>query len=407
MTFDVIILGGGPNGLATALALGGHRLNHPLRVLLLDVRDPKIIPNDSRGTAITQATQAMFSALGVWDHLKEQACEMRDVIVTDGKGSHQGRASLLTLATASDEAASASMVENRTLVRGLLSAVEQSPNISLQGSFAFDRFETSTARITVHAQSADSHSAPLLIAADGRNSRVRTQANIKVTTQDYKQTALSFAITHDLPHQSIAEEHFSPDGVFAVLPLAGDASSIVWGTSADEAQWLMSLDEVAFNTELQHRMGDRLGKVALRSTRGAYPLVMQLAEHFVAPRIALLGDAAHAIHPLAGLGLNLGFKDAASLADVLFEALSRGEDIGSHAVLERYQQARRFDTMMTSFAMDGMNALFVNDNPVLKLMRGQGLKLVDHIPQAKRFFMGQAAGTSQDNPRLLQGLLPG
>jgi 2-octaprenyl-6-methoxyphenol hydroxylase len=404
---DVIILGGGPNGLAAALALGSNRLMHPLNVLLLDAREPTTVPDDSRGTAITQSTQAMLSVLGVWDTLKPNACEMRDVIVTDDTGTHQGRVPLLSLATRGEDKAAASMVENRALAAALVDAVQNSPAITLRGGFAFDRAETTSGRITLHAKNNDTASAPVLIAADGRHSPVRTQAGIKITTHDYHQTALSFAITHSLPHDMMAEEHFSPDGVFAVLPLAGDASSIVWGTSPDDATRLMALDEEAFNDALQARMGDRLGIVKLRGKRGAYPLVMQLAENFGAPRIALLGDAAHAIHPLAGLGLNLGFKDAAALADVFFEAQARGEDIGSLQVLERYQQARRFDTVMTSFAMDGMNGLFVNDNPVLKTLRTQGLRLIDQLPRAKQFFMTQAAGRSQDHPKLLQGLLPG
>jgi 2-octaprenyl-6-methoxyphenol hydroxylase len=404
---DVIILGGGPNGLAAALALGGSRLAHPMRVMILDARDPTVIPADSRGTAVTAATQAMFRVLGVWERLQDQACEMRDVIVTDGAGSHKGRASLLSFATAQGEKAAAAMVENHALVRALLEAVQQSPHITVRGGFEFDRYDVSPARVVVTTSTGETQSAPLLIAADGRHSKVRARADFKLATHDYQQTALSFAITHTQPHNQLAEEHFSPDGVFAVLPLAGEAASIVWGTSQVEAQRLMMLDEAAFNRELQMRMGDRLGVATLRGKRGAYPLTMQIAETFVAPRIALLGDAAHAIHPLAGLGLNLGFKDAAALADVLFQARGRGEDIGSLAVLERYQLSRRFETLATSLAMDGMNALFVNSNPVLQALRDQALQMIDRLPKAKRMLMGQAAGTSQDNPNLMQGLLPG
>jgi 2-octaprenyl-6-methoxyphenol hydroxylase len=388
MMYDVIILGAGPNGLAAALALGGHCLQNPLRVLLLDHRDPHVIPDDSRGTALTQATQMMFRTLGV-PLDGEVLCPMRDIIVTDGVAAHDQRPTLLSLATASEQSAAAAMIENRVLIEALLAAVKASPHI------------------TLHPTSGDHARARLLIAADGRGSKVRAQLALPVTQHDYKQTALSFAITHGVPHNNLAEEHFSPDGVFAVLPLAGDACSIVWGTSPEEAARLMALDVSAFEAALQQRMGPRLGQVHLRGKRATYPLVMQLAERFIAPRVALLGDAAHAIHPLAGLGLNLGFKDAAALADILFQAVHRGEDHGSDGVLERYQQARRFDTVMTSFAMDGMNALFANDNPVLKTLRSTGLRVVDQVPQAKHFFMGQAAGVSQENPMLMQGLLPG
>jgi 2-octaprenyl-6-methoxyphenol hydroxylase len=407
MKADVIILGGGPNGLATALALAGSKLPRPLRVLLLDVRDPRMLPEDSRGTAVTQATQAMFRALGVWDLLEPHSAEMRDVIVTDASGSHEGRPTLLSFATDGSSKAAAAMVENQHLNRALLSEVEASPNITLQGGFPFSSFETGPAHIVVHAKSGEAHHAPLLVAADGRNSAVRTQLNVKLAHQDYRQTALSFAVTHAEPHNNLAEEHFSPDGVFAVLPLPGLASSIVWGTSPENASQLMAMDEAAFNEALRERMGTRLGLISLKGKRAAYPLQMQIAETFIGPRVALLGDAAHAIHPLAGLGLNLGFKDAAALADCVMQALARGEDVGGVSMLERYQSARRFDTFATSLAMDGMNALFVNDNQVLKGMRDAGLRVVDQIPQLKEALMGHAAGTSQDNPRLLRGLLPG
>jgi 2-octaprenyl-6-methoxyphenol hydroxylase len=407
MKADVIILGGGPNGLAAALALGGAKLPRPLEVLLLDARDPRALPEDSRGTAVTQATQAMFKALAVWDLIEPHAAEMRDVIVTDASGTHEGRPTLLSFATDGSSKAAAAMVENQHLIRALLTAVEASPNITLRGGFAFSVFESGTARITVRSSSGESCDASLLIAADGRNSAVRTQMNVKLTQQDYHQTALSFAVTHTEPHDNLAEEHFSPDGVFAVLPLPGLASSIVWGTSPENANQLMAMVEGEFNEALRARMGTRLGAVSLKGKRAAYPLQMQIADTFIGPRIALLGDAAHAIHPLAGLGLNLGFKDAAALADCVMQARARGEDIGGIAVLERYQSARRFDTLATSLAMDGMNALFVNDNPVLKVMRDAGLRLVDQISQLKAAMMGHAAGTSQDSPRLLRGLLPG
>jgi 2-octaprenyl-6-methoxyphenol hydroxylase len=404
---DVIILGGGPNGLAAALSLGGSKLPRPLRVMLLDARDPKVVPEDSRGTALTLATQAMFKTLGVWEHLQNHSTEMRDIIVTDGDGSHDALPSLLKLHTESNSKAAAAMVENRHLSAALLKAVAASPNIAMKGGFAFSHFEHSPSRVTLHATSGDVISAPLLIAADGRNSLVRNQAGIKLTTHDYQQTALSFSITHSLPHHNTAEEHFSPDGVFAFLPLRNQSASIVWGTTLSHAEYLMTLDDDAFSKVLQSKMGNRVGAVSLSSKRARFPLSMQIAYELVAPRIALLGDAAHAIHPLAGLGLNLGFKDAAALADCVMQAFARGSDIGADIVLQQYQSLRRFDTLATSLAMDGMDALFTNNDPTLKLLRVAGLRVVDRIPALKSMFMAQAAGTSQNNPRLLQGLLPG
>jgi 2-octaprenyl-6-methoxyphenol hydroxylase len=404
---DVIVLGSGPNGLGLALALGGRRLLRPLRVVVLDARDPTAISNDSRGTAITRATQNMFNTLGIWDALSPHAAEMRDVIVTNDRVPHQDRQSLLSLATDSNEMAAAAIVENGQLNAALLHEVQHSPNIQLSGGFVFSEVVPSAGKVELIAMDGRRVSGGLLVAADGRNSVVRQHLGIKVTTQDYDQTALTFSISHTLPHYNLAEEHFSPDGVFAVLPLPGNCCSIVWGTSPAVASRLMALDEPDFATELQIRMGDRLGLVQVRGKRGAYPLVMQIAQSFIGPRVALLGDAAHAIHPLAGLGLNLGFKDAAALADCLAQAAARGEDLGGMATLERYQSLRRFDTTMTAMAMGAMNGLFANDNPLLSSLRSAGLKFIDQMQPAKSFLMQQASGLSQDNPRLMRGLLPG
>ena len=407
MKHDVIIIGAGPNGLAAALALGGARLPRPLRVFVLDGRDPRVIAPDTRGTALTLASQNMFKALGVWDELAPHAAEMRDIIVTDSSGSHEGRPPLLSFATEANKQAAACIIENAPLNAALLASVDASPLIALKGGFAFESITAAGGKISVRSASGEEHSASLVVAADGRQSPVRQFLGIDVTRHDYGQTALSFSIEHSEPHHNRAEEHFSPDGVFAVLPLPGNNASIVWGMSPGRAAELMALDDADFSNALKAQMGDRLGRITLKGKRGAFPLFLQIAKTMVAERVALLGDAAHAIHPLAGLGLNLGFKDSAALADCVAQALARGEDIGSALVLARYEQARRFDTLATSLAMEVVNALFVNDNPLLKFARDAGLKLVDRLPFAKDMLMQQAANTSQDNPRLLRGLLPG
>lgn len=407
MTQDIIILGGGPNGLVTALALGSQRLATPLRVLLLDQRDPLLPTQDSRGTALTLATQSMLKVLDVWGNLAPQACEMRDVVVTDGDQAGNATTPLLTLSTEAGQPAAASMVENSKLHQVLAQAVATSPNIRLQGGFQFERFEATSAKIRVYDNLGSSHAAPLLVAADGRKSKVRQQLETPLTSHDYGQTALGFSISIEKPHHGRAEEHFSSHGVFAVLPLPGLAASIVWGTSPEHATQLMALDDTAFNTALQEKIGEHLGAVKLTSRRQAFPVVMQIANEMIGPRIALLGDAAHAIHPLAGLGLNLGFKDAAALADCVAASAQRGGDIGSAVVLENYQTLRRFDTLSTSWAMDGLNGLFVNNNPVLQPLRKIGLRMVDRVSGLKSAILQQAAGQSQNNPRLMRGLLPG
>jgi 2-octaprenyl-6-methoxyphenol hydroxylase len=404
---DVTILGAGPNGLAMALALASRKLQRPLAVTLLDARDPRHSPVDTRGTAITAATQNMFKALGVWQSLGPHAAEMRNVLVTDGSGPQTDRPSLLKFSTDAGDKAAAALVENGDLVKVLLDEVVASPAITVTGGFSFTDLHLKPGHISVNAQDGRTAESRLLIAADGRNSRIREAIGIPIVKKDYGQTALGFSVSHSQPHEDTAEEHFSTDGVFAVLPLRGNRSSIVWGTSPGEAGRLMALSDEDFNSELQNRMGQRLGVVTLDGKRGSYPLVRQMTDRFVGDRVALVGDAAHAIHPLAGLGLNLGFKDAAVLADVIAGAVSRGEDFGGSACIERYETARRADVQFTSMAMDGMNALFANDNPALKLFRSFGLRAVDQIGSVKSALMQQASGLSQNNPRLMRGLLPG
>jgi 2-octaprenyl-6-methoxyphenol hydroxylase len=401
MKFDVIIAGAGPNGLAMALAL------KPLRVALIEARDPHIFATqgqDTRGTALTLATQAMMQALGIWPNLEAHAENMRDIIVTDDTGNLSERPALLSFATEKNGRASAAMVENRKLASALLQAVDHSPNIALLANTPITKVEITNAKAIV-TTSVESYEAPLIIAADGKNSFVRTQADIAVSNRSLGQSALAFTIIHEKPHEGLAQEHFlRGGGVFAVLPLPGNASSIVWAMPEAEAPRLMELDDNAFNIELMKVMGPRLGAVQLQGKRTSYPLQVHQAKQLIAPRIALIGDAAHAIHPLAGLGLNLGFKDAAFLAEIILNAFQLGEDIGNLAVLERYAATRRFDVMSVALAMDAMNSLFASTNPVFGMVRRMGLKAVDKTPPLKSFFTAQAAGQLGELPRLMIGL---
>jgi 2-octaprenyl-6-methoxyphenol hydroxylase len=260
-------------------------------------------------------------------------------------------------------------------------------------------------KATLTLSNGDQIKAALIVAADGRNSPARAAAGIETEIRPYDQSAITLTVEHERPHDGRAEEHFTPQGVFAILPLTGHRSSIVWTETHDEAKRIIALADAKFLTELKKRFGKHRGKLKLASPRHAYPLSLLIAKSFVAPRLALLGDAAHVLHPLAGLGLNLGFKDAASLSDVVSDAAAIGEDIGSLAVLERYQAQRRFDTLATSALIDGMNRLFANNNAFLKTVRETGLRLVDRIPPAKEALMKQAAGTGTSTPRLMRGLV--
>ncbi len=405
--YDAVVVGGGPNGLALALALGGPSARPKARVLVVDARDPRNFANsgtDTRGSALTVATQNMFKALGCWADLSTHVAEVRDIIVTDGNGNHQDRPALLSFVTDETHKPAAVITENRAIAWALMAAVDRSPDVALWANVTITKIETDRgpARITF-ADGVEVHT-PLLIGADGRNSFVRQLAGIAVDGHQDNQTALTFTMSHELPHGHRAEEHFSPTGVFAVLPLPGNHSSIVWGTSPEEAGQLMALDDSGFEDALNAKVGDHLGRVKLEGLRQAYPLKRQVAKALTASRTALVGDAAHIIHPLAGLGLNLGFKDVAALAECVGDALRRGEDHGSAQVLERYESWRRFDIISTIAAMEAMNALFVNDWPMLSLLRRTGLQLVDRMPAVKSILMTEAAGMTGTLPRLMRGI---
>lgn len=404
--FDAIIVGGGPNGLAMALALAGRQATPAARVLVLDARDPRSFAaagNDTRGSALTRATQNVFKGLDCWDDLRDHVAEMREIIVTDGTGALDARPAYLSIAAA-EGAAAAVITENRWIASALMAAVERSRGVVIQGGVTVTTITQEPGGVRVSLADGSSVKAPLLIGADGRHSHVRKTLGIEVDGHDDHQVALTFSISHALPHGLRAAEHFSATGVIAFLPLPGNRSSIVWGTSPDEAARLMKLDDTSFEDELNAKAGPHLGRISLEGTRQAYPLRRQVARAITGPRTALIGDAAHIIHPLAGLGLNLGFKDVAALADCVSEALLRGEDIGSVNVLERYAQWRRFDIASTIAAMEGMNALFVNDWPVLSQLRKAGLKLVDKMPRVKIALMEEAAGMSGTLPRLMRGM---
>jgi 2-octaprenyl-6-methoxyphenol hydroxylase len=245
--------------------------------------------------------------------------------------------------------------------------------------------------------------AKLLVAADGVRSKLRELAGIGTVRWEYDQSGIVTTIAHERPHEGRAEEHFLPSGPFAILPLTGNRSSLVWTERRDDAERLVKGDDFTFELELERRFGHHLGKLELAGPRHAFPLGLTLARSFVQPRLALAGDAAHGIHPIAGQGLNLGFKDVAALAEVLVEARRLGEDIGALDVLERYERWRRFDTFRMGVVTDVLNRLFSNDMDVVRAVRDVGLGLVDRMPSLKRFFIRQAAGLEGPSPRLLVG----
>lgn len=400
--FDVIVVGAALNGLVAGLALGGYRAKRPLSVAIVDSRDPRqniSADNDARASAITASSRRMLEALGVWDHVGQQAQAMREIIVTDGAG-HGNRPVLLQFG---EGEASACMVENRQMLAGLLAVVETSPNITLVTghSVAEQSFAPGLAKLTL--ANGEQFSCSLVIAADGGKSASREAAHIELVGWAYEQMGIVATFDHELPHNGRAEEHFTPAGPFAILPLLGNRSSIVWTKGTVEAKRLLRLTAPDFEIELQNEIGGHLGKITLIGKPQGYPLSMFFAKEFHGPRLALVGDAAHVIHPLAGLGLNLGLRDVAALAECVADAHALGQDVGGLAVLERYSTWRRFDTVATAATMDGFNRLFSNDISLLRILRDIGLRATNQLTGLKQVFAREAAGQTGSLPRLLRG----
>ena len=399
--FDVIVVGAALNGLAAGLALGGYEARRPLSVAIVDAKDPRQKPldDDARASAITASSKRMFEVMGVWKNVAVHAQQMREIIVTDN-GSQGDRPVLLQFGEA---ASSASMVENHHLLEGLLAVAAKSPDITLiAGHGVIDQsFGPGLAKLTL--SNGEQLSSSLVIAADGGKSAIREAAHINLVGWSYEQMGIVASFDHVLPHNGRAEEHFTPAGPFAILPLPGNRSSIVWTKGTLEAKRLLSLPQQDFEFELQNEIGAHLGKIALIGKQQGYPLSMFFAKEFHGPRLALVGDAAHVIHPLAGLGLNLGLRDAAALAECVAEAHALGQDIGGLAVLERYSTWRRFDTVATAAAMDGLNRLFSNDISLLRFIRDLGLRATNQLTGLKQAFAQEAAGQTGSLPRLLRG----
>ena len=405
MEQDVIIVGGGLNGpaLALALAQGG------LRVAVVDARAAPARAEtgfDGRAYALAIASKRLLGAVGVWGAVAQRVQPILKIVASDGHAGQGAAPFFLTFdADEIEEGPMGFMLEDRYLYAGFLAAMEAEAGIALLSGESVVAQEVTASGVAVTLASGAVLRARVLIGCDGRGSGVAARAGVRRQGWGYGQTALVTAVSHERDHRGTAQQFFMPAGPLAILPLpGGHLSSIVWSETEAHAAEIQALGDEDYLAALRPRFGDFLGAIELAGARFTYPLSLSLAERFVAPRVALVGDAAHGVHPLAGQGLNLGLRDVGALAEVLVEAARRGEDIGAADVLERYQAWRRFDATALALGMDGVNALFSNDNPVLRGVRDLGLGIVNAVPALRRGFIRQAAGLTGDVPRLLQGL---
>jgi 2-octaprenyl-6-methoxyphenol hydroxylase len=400
---DIVVLGGGLVGLSMAAAFG----QAGLAVTVVDREKPEVTaadPFDGRGSAIAWGSAQALRGVGLWRLLESHAAPIEEIRVSDGE-------SLLFLHYDHREIGGNPLgfiVENRFIRRALYARIAGLPSVTLLAPAQAVAVERTSARATVRLADGRVLRARLAVAADGRESPTRTQAGIDVMRWSYRQTGIVCSIRHAKPHRGLAHERFLPAGPFAVLPLPDSEtgehrSSIVWTERDDLAPAMLALSDAEFAGEIALRFGDSLGAIAVAGPRWAYPLTLLQAERYTDLRLALVGDAAHVIHPIAGQGLNLGLRDVAALAECVVDAHRLGLDIGGADVLERYARWRRFDNLTLLAVTDGLVRLFSTDAAPVRIARDVGLAAVQRVPMLKRFFMRHAMGTTGDPPRLVRG----
>lgn len=401
---DILIAGGGLNGpaLALALAQGG------LTVAVIDARPAPARAEagfDGRAYALAIASRRLLQAVGVWDRVAGHSQPMLKIRTSDGHAGQGASPFHLSFDSGEiEEGPMGYMLEDRFLYAAFLTAMAEEPRITLLSGETVVAQEAGPQGVAVALASGRRLTGRLLVGCDGRGSGVAARAGIRRQGWGYGQTALVTAIAHEKDHEGTAHQFFMPSGPLAILPLpGGHHSSIVWSETDANAAAIQAMDDKGYLAALRPRFGDFLGEISLAGARFTYPLSLSLAERFVAERVALVGDAAHGVHPIAGQGLNLGLRDVGALAEVLILTQRRGEDIGGAVALEEYQRWRRFDATTLALGMDGVNRLFSNDNPLLRLGRDLGLGLVNALPGVRRGFIRQAAGLQGELPRLLAG----
>lgn len=413
---DVLVIGGGMVGMTLACALA----DAGVAVVLVDAEKPDALLRagyDGRASAIAFGSHRILAGIGAWAAMAGDAEPILDIRVSDGDG--HGRTSPLFLhydhqALAGRVAAAEAgappfgwIVENRAIRRALVARVAELPAIRHLAPASVLELAHHPGGVAATLDDGAHVEARLAVAAEGKNSPTRRAAGIAVTEWSYGQTGIVCTIGHELPHNGVAHEHFLPAGPFAVLPMTtteeGHRSSIVWTERSELAPAMLALDPHAFAAEIMRRFGMSLGEIRVLGQRWSYPLKLMHAARYADTRLALIGDAAHVMHPIAGQGLNLGLRDVAALAEAIVDAHRLGLDVGQADVLARYERWRRFDTMMLLAVTDSLNRLFSNDVALIRLARDMGLAAVDRLPPLKRLFMRHAMGLVGDLPRLVRG----
>lgn len=398
---SIVIGGGAFAGLGLALALR-QGLGPAVPIVVADPAFAMRPSRDPRASAIVAACRRLFEVVGVWDQVAEGAQPILDMVVTDSNLEDATRPVFLTFAGDVEPGEPfAHMVENRHLINALVTRAE-TEGVELN-AVAVSAYDSNAEGTRVTLSDGRVIDASLLVAADGAKSKLRERAGIATHGWDYDQSGIVVTVGHERDHGGRAEEHFLPAGPFAILPLKNNRSSLVWTESRREAARIIELPDNEFQAELETRFGLHLGEVKALDKPRAFPLGYFVARSFIGERLALVGDAAHVIHPIAGQGLNMGLKDAAALAEVIVDAARLGIDPGQADVLERYQRWRRFDTVAMGVATNSLNMLFSNKSTLLRTVRDIGLGLVDRVPPLKSAFIRQAAGLSGEVPRLLKG----
>jgi 2-octaprenyl-6-methoxyphenol hydroxylase len=400
---EVLVIGGGMAGMTLGNALAGAGV--AATVVDSSTQDALLDAGyDGRASAIAWGSAQVFKGIGLWPHLEPEAGPILDIRVADGT-VERGPSMLFLHYDHADigDDPFGYMIENRATRRGLFEQARGLDGLELLAPARVASLDRAAGGVEAELKDGTRIRARLAVGAEGRQSPTRDSAGIAVSYLDYSQTAIVCTVAHECEHEGVAVEYFLPSGPFAMLPMTDRRMNIVWTERGALAPGFMALDDAAFMTELRLRFGDWLGDIELTGPRFAYPLSLQHAARYTDRRLALIGDAAHGIHPIAGQGLNLGLRDVAALAEAIMDARRLGLDIGGGDVLGRYERWRRFDTVLLAGVTDALNRLFSNDIPPVRLARDLGLAAVDRLPPLKKFLMRHAMGAVGDLPRLVRG----